>query len=138
MRYTEVLSQYGYTESTISPAIRKNIGLIKEAQRAMNDAIEEDDAQLEAEIAGDIEAMDEMLCRSIEKYNSKKDMYKERGAKMQEGRKKAGGQISTEEPQVQSQEPQSSEGSGGSVIGWLLGVAVFGVAAFFGIKALKK
>jgi chromosome segregation ATPase len=114
MKYQDKLSELGMTEQDLSASILKSIANLNEiistyneTQESLDEITDEEDLQSSLEdieqIKGDIEELDERISEKIEDYNKNKEMYAERGRKMQEGRKaKVSGNVASQ-PQAQSQ-----------------------------------
>ena len=116
MKYQDKLNELGMTEQDLSASILKSIGNLNEiistyndAQESLEEISDEEDLQNAQEdieqIKGDIEELDERILEKIEDYNKNKEMYAERGRKMQEGRKaKVSGNVASQpQPQYQPQ-----------------------------------
>jgi chromosome segregation ATPase len=116
MKYQEKLNELGMTEQDLSASILKSIANLNEiistyndAQESLEEISDEEDLQNAQEdieqIKGDIEELDERILEKIEDYNKNKEMYAERGRKMQEGRKaKVSGNVASQpQPQYQPQ-----------------------------------
>jgi TolA-binding protein len=120
MKYQDKLDELGMTAEKLSPSIQKSIATLDDiidsyhqAKKALENATdEEEEGDIKSDIEqmeGDIEELDERILEKIEDYDKNKEMYAERGRKMQEGRKaKASGTVSSQpQPQPQAQpQPQ--------------------------------
>jgi transcription elongation factor Elf1 len=120
MKYQDKLNELGMNAENLSPSIQKSIATLDDiidtyhqAKKALENATdEEEEGEINSDIEqmeGDIQELDEKILEKIEDYNKNKEMYAERGRKMQEGRKaKASGTVSSQpqpqpQPQTQSQ-----------------------------------
>lgn len=116
MKYQDKLNELGMNAENLSPSIQKSIATLDDiidtyhrAKKALENATDEEkEEEINSDIEqmeGDIQELDERILEKIEDYDKNKEMYAERGKKMQEGRKaKASGTVSSQpQPQPQAQ-----------------------------------
>jgi thioesterase domain-containing protein len=124
-KYKEALKAANLTEDSLLPKVKKQLSDVKALEQALIDADEDEQEDIEASL----EALDDDLCKKIEKNS----FYKEQAARMQAGRNAKKAVVAPtvvepapakEEVKAPVEEPKKDEGnSSGLFFGVLASVA---------------